>query len=178
MEITVHSYGGTRFLAPPQCICYYLSFAILPQPVPTPYFSGVFSGKTRRMHIQCQKYLSGMAYSIFKELCKVLFSLPLTLIGIRRPFLEYTFQNLFLCNPIFFIEIGCKTAFQRTAACKFHLNRVFTAPFYIRRSTCLLLCLLHTLVHQTILSHSKPSRRSIHNVFQSQIYGESAQEPG
>ena len=67
-EITVHSYGGTRFLAPPQCICCYLSFAILPQPVPAPYFSGVFSGKTRRMHIQCQKYLSGMAYSVVKEL--------------------------------------------------------------------------------------------------------------
>ena len=33
MEITVHSYGGTRFHAPPQCICCYLSFAILPQPV-------------------------------------------------------------------------------------------------------------------------------------------------
>ena len=80
LEITVHSYGGTRFLAPPQCICCYLSFAILPQPVPAPYFSGVFSGKTRRMHIQCQKYLSGMAYSVFKELRKVLFSLTLTLI--------------------------------------------------------------------------------------------------
>ena len=55
-------------------------FAILPQPVPAPYFSGVFSGKTRRMHIQYQKYLSGMAYSVFKELRKVLFSLTLTLI--------------------------------------------------------------------------------------------------
>jgi hypothetical protein len=43
-------------------------FAILPQPVPAPYFSGVFSGKTRRMHIQYQKYLSGMAYSVVKEL--------------------------------------------------------------------------------------------------------------
>ena len=62
------AYGGTRFLAPPQCICCYLSFAILPRPVPAPYFSGVFSGKKRRMHIQYQKYLSGMAYSIFKEL--------------------------------------------------------------------------------------------------------------
>ena len=30
LEITVHSYGGTHFLAPPQCICCYLSFAILP----------------------------------------------------------------------------------------------------------------------------------------------------
>jgi hypothetical protein len=65
---TVHSYGGTRSHAPPQCISCYLSFAILPQPVPAPYFSGVFSGKTRKMHIQCQKYLSGMAYSVFKEL--------------------------------------------------------------------------------------------------------------
>ena len=85
LEITVHSYGGTHFLAPPQCICCYLSFAILPQPVPAPYFSGVFSGKTRRMHIQCQKYLSGMAYSVFKELRKVLFSNPYTNMNLKDP---------------------------------------------------------------------------------------------
>jgi len=32
LEITVHSYGGTRFLAPPQCICCYLSLPFCPSP--------------------------------------------------------------------------------------------------------------------------------------------------
>ena len=75
-------------------ICCYLSFAILPQPVPAPYFSGVFSGKTRRMHIQCQKYLSGMAYSVFKELRKVLFSNPYTNMNLKGPW-GIQFSNIF-----------------------------------------------------------------------------------
>lgn len=37
------------------------------------------------MHIQCQKYLSGMAYSVFKELRKVLFSNPYTNMNLKVP---------------------------------------------------------------------------------------------
>ena len=32
-------------------------------------FSGVFSGKTRRMHIQYQRYPAGVAHEIFKVRC-------------------------------------------------------------------------------------------------------------
>ena len=34
-----------------------------------PIFSGVFSGKTRRMHIQYQRYPAGVAHAIFKVRC-------------------------------------------------------------------------------------------------------------
>ena len=34
-----------------------------------PIFSGVFSGKTRRMHIQYQRYPAGVAHEIFKVRC-------------------------------------------------------------------------------------------------------------
>ena len=172
LEITVHSYDGASSDTPPHCICCYLSFAILPQPVPAPYFSGVFSGKTRRMHIQHQKYLSGMAYSVVKELCKVLFSLTLTLIWIWRGLGGYSFQRFFeffypafifnglskhssLFNLIFFIEISCNAAFQRTTACKFGLDGIFTAPIDIRRTDCHFFCLPGILAHLLFPFHVK-----------------------
>ena len=43
---------------------------------------------------------------------------------------------LFLCNSIFFIEIGCNAAFQRTATSKFDLDGILATPIYIRRTAC------------------------------------------
>ena len=42
LEITVHSCGGTRFHAPPQCICCYLSLPFCPSPF-LPHISAAFS---------------------------------------------------------------------------------------------------------------------------------------
>ena len=46
---------------------------------------------------------------------------------------------LFLCNSIFFIEIGCNAAFQRTATSKFDLDGILATPIYIRRTACTVL---------------------------------------
>ena len=46
---------------------------------------------------------------------------------------------LFLYNSIFFIEIGCNAAFQRTATSKFDLDGILATPIYIRRTACTIL---------------------------------------
>ena len=99
-------------------------------------------------------------------------SLTLTLIWIWRALGVYSsqrfFENLystfifnglskhsFSCNLIFFIEISCNAAFQRTAACKFGLDGIFTAPIDIGRIACHVFCLPSILAHLLFSFHVK-----------------------